>query len=188
MTESERSRHLWDLAGRVAGTYRRDGVINRIGEKDLPSQAAIVRILQDLLAVVFPGYHGEPVPRDADLRLFAAAHLDRLEGALTAVLEQTLRFSRRHGCSCAALWADGDGDGSDAGADPGADTDRVEAEITCRRSAACSAWTWRRPTRAIRRRRATTRSCSATRAPSPSPCTGWRIRCTSWACRWCRAS
>ncbi len=109
MTESERSGRLWDLAGRVAGTYRLDGVINRIGEKDLPSQAAIVGILQNLLAVVFPGYHSEPVPRDADLRLFAASHLDRLEGDLSVVLEQTLRFSRRHGCSCAALWADGDG-------------------------------------------------------------------------------
>jgi serine O-acetyltransferase len=106
MTESERSRRLWDLAGRVAATYRRDGVINRIGEKDLPSQATIVRILENLLAVVFPGYHSEPVPRDADLRLFAAGHLDRLEADLTAVLEQTLRFSRRHGCSCAALWSD----------------------------------------------------------------------------------
>ncbi len=106
MTESERSRRLWDLAGRVAGTYRRDGVINRIGEKDLPSQADIVRILDRLLTVVFPGYHGERVPRDADLRLFAASHLDRLHAELTAVLEQTLRFSQRHGCSCAALWAD----------------------------------------------------------------------------------
>jgi serine O-acetyltransferase len=109
MTESERSRRLWELAGRVAGTYRRDGVINRIGEKDLPSQATIVRILDRLLAVVFPGYHGDLVPRDADLRLFAASHLDRLHADLTAVLEQTLRFSGRHGCSCAALWAESGG-------------------------------------------------------------------------------
>ncbi len=115
MTESERSRRLWQLAGRVAGTYRRDGVINRIGEKDLPSQADIVRILDRLLTVVFPGYHGERVPRDADLRLFVASHLDRLHAELTAVLERTLRFSQRHGCSCAALWAD-PGEGA---ADPG---------------------------------------------------------------------
>ena len=32
MTESERSRRLWELAGRVAATYHLDGVINRIGE------------------------------------------------------------------------------------------------------------------------------------------------------------
>ena len=110
MTESERQRHLWDLAGRVAGTYGKDGVINRIGEKDLPSQAAIVSILQQLLAVVFPGYHGEPVPCDVDLHQFAALHLDRLDADLAAVLTQTLRFSRRHGFSCAELWSGGEGD------------------------------------------------------------------------------
>ena len=110
MTESERRRSLWDLAGRVAGTYRQDGVINRIGEKDLPSQAAIVDILQQLLAVVFPGYHGEPVPRDVDLHQFAALNLDRLDADLVAVLTQTLRFSRRHGFSCAELWSGGEGD------------------------------------------------------------------------------
>ena len=110
MTESERRRRLQDLAERVAGTYGQDGVINRIGEKDLPSQAAIVDILQQLLAVVFPGYHGEPVPRDVDLRQFAASHLDRLDADLEAVLVQALRFSRRHGFSCAPLWSGGEVD------------------------------------------------------------------------------
>ncbi|MEZ4389095.1 MAG: serine acetyltransferase [Candidatus Krumholzibacteriia bacterium] len=113
MTESERSRAIWDLAEQVAGTYRNDGVINRIGEKNLPSQPAIRRILECLLTLVFPGYHGEPVRRDADLRLFAASHLERLHGALRDVLSQSLQFSRRHGCSCAALWADAPG--QDAG-------------------------------------------------------------------------
>jgi serine O-acetyltransferase len=99
--------HLRDLAERVAGTYRKDGVINRIGEKDLPSQPTVVAILERLLTVVFPGYHGEPVPRDLDLQRFVGEHLQRLYADLTGVLGQTLRFSRRHGCSCAALWADG---------------------------------------------------------------------------------
>lgn len=107
MTESDRSRAIWDLAARVAGTYRHDGVINRIGEKDLPSQAAIRGILERLLVLVFPGYHGEPVRRDADLRLFAASHLEQLHGELSGVLKQSLRFSQRHGCSCAGLWSDG---------------------------------------------------------------------------------
>jgi len=114
MTDQERDCRLWEPADRVAGTYRRDGVINRIGEKDLPSQATIVRILDRLLTVVFPGYHGEPVPRDADLRLFAASHLDRLHGDLAAVLAQTLRFCRRRDCSCASLWPEAAGDLPDA--------------------------------------------------------------------------
>jgi serine O-acetyltransferase len=113
MTESERSGAIWNLADQVAATYHHDGVINRIGEKDLPSQPAIRRILERLLTLVFPGYHGEPVRRDADLRLFAAAHLECLHGALRDVLAQTLRFSRRHGCSCSGLWGDGDGAGGD---------------------------------------------------------------------------
>lgn len=118
MTEGDRSRTIWELADQVAATYHHDGVINRIGEKDLPSQPAIRRILERLLTLVFPGYHGEPVRRDADLRLFVAAHLECLHGALRDVLLQTLQFSRRHGCSCAGLWVDADDvPGDDAMAD-----------------------------------------------------------------------
>ena len=117
MTDSERSRAIWELADRVASTYRNDGVINRIGEKNLPSQPAIRSILERLLTLAFPGYHGEPVPRDADLSLFAAAHLERLHGDLAEVLEQSLEFTRRHGCSCTSLWADDDG-GERGGAIP----------------------------------------------------------------------
>lgn len=115
MTDSERSQQIWDLARRVSGTYRTDGVINRIGEKNLPSQRAIHAVLEHLLTLVFPGYHGDPVPRDADLCLFAASHLEQLHGELTQVLEKSLSFSRRHGCSCAKLWADGpDGEPGEA--------------------------------------------------------------------------
>jgi serine O-acetyltransferase len=113
MNNDERRRHLDDLAARVAATYRRDGVINRIGEKDLPSRSVIVGVLEDLLAVVFPGYHSEPVPRDGDLAAFAAGHLQRIADSLDDVLARTLRFSSRHGVTCAALWSDRD-TGADA--------------------------------------------------------------------------
>jgi len=114
MTESDRSGAIWKLADQVAGTYHHDGVINRIGEKNLPSQPAIRRILERLLTLVFPGYHGEPVRRDADVRLFVAAHLECLHDALRDVLTQTLQFSRRHGCSCSGLWFDRDDAPGDA--------------------------------------------------------------------------
>jgi len=110
MTDRITEGQLQELAGQVAGTYRHDGVINRIGEKDLPSQTMVLGILQRLLTVVFPGYHGEPVPWETDLQAFVAEHLTRLHADLVVVLNQTLRFSRRHGCSCAALWAEGDGE------------------------------------------------------------------------------
>lgn len=119
MKEIGTSERLDALAGRIAATYRRDGVINRIGEKDLPSQQTVVRILERLLAVVFPGYHGEPVAQDVDLHAFVLGHLERLRADLTTVLEQTLRFSRRHGCSCAALWADGPIPDGAPGTEPG---------------------------------------------------------------------
>lgn len=106
MNESDRSRHIWDLAEKVACTYRRDGVINRIGEKDLPPRSSILQVLDRLLTLVFPGYHGEPVPRDADLQVFAASHLGHLYSEITAVLVPTLRFSRRHGCTGTGLWGD----------------------------------------------------------------------------------
>ncbi len=121
MNDHSDDRRVEELAQRVAATYRRDGVINRIGEKDLPSQQMIARILERLLAVVFPGYHGEPVPRSVDLQRYVAEHLARLHAELACVLAQTLRFSQRHGCRCAALWTDDDPAGHATGRLPSTD-------------------------------------------------------------------
>lgn len=104
MTAQERSRRLRALTERVVDHYHERGGINRMGDKDLPSQSAVVAILEELQAILFPGYHGEPVARDADLGLLVGSRLEALERHLGAMIERTLVFCRNHGCHCSELW------------------------------------------------------------------------------------
>jgi serine O-acetyltransferase len=106
MSDSNRSAQIRALTEKVVGTYTSLGGINRIGEKNLPSQSRIVAILEELLALIFPGYHGEPVPRDVDLELLVGSRLDLVHRHLCEVIENTLKFCCHGGCSCMALWDD----------------------------------------------------------------------------------
>jgi serine O-acetyltransferase len=104
MNHEERNRHLRALTQRLVESYRRDGGINRSGETDLPSHARVAAILEELLALVFPGFHGPPVPQEADLELLAGARLDRVARQLDDAIERTLRFCHRVGCNCEEMW------------------------------------------------------------------------------------
>jgi serine O-acetyltransferase len=104
MTNQDRISRLRQVTRDIVETYRTIGGINRIGEKNLPSQQVIVDILEELLAVVFPGYHGTPVPRAADLELLVGARLDALSQHLAEVIERTLVFCHNLPCACEKLW------------------------------------------------------------------------------------
>ncbi|MFN2369944.1 MAG: serine O-acetyltransferase [Candidatus Krumholzibacteriia bacterium] len=104
MTDQERSRDLREITGQLVATYREHGGINRAGEKDLPGPELVEGIVAELLAVVFPGYHGAPVPHDADLEVLVGARLDRIGRHLQEAIERTLRFCHQTGCVCEELW------------------------------------------------------------------------------------
>jgi serine O-acetyltransferase len=104
MTNAGRVGRLKKLTATMVGSYQDLGGINRLGEKDLPSQPAVVAILEELLAIIFPGYFGEPVPRDADLELLLGARLDLLSRHLADMIEQTLVFCYKKKCHCTSLW------------------------------------------------------------------------------------
>ncbi len=104
MTNQDRTHQLREVTRDIVGTYQTLGGINRIGEKNLPSQQVVVEILEELLAVVFPGYHGTPVPRDADLELLVGARLDAVSQHLAEVIERTLGFCQHLHCECEKLW------------------------------------------------------------------------------------
>ncbi len=103
MMAKDRSQRLRRLTAAVVENYRILGGINRLGEKDLPSQQAVVTILEKLQALLFPGYHGEPVPRDADLDLLVGSRLDNLQRQLARTMERTLAFCRSQGHACRHL-------------------------------------------------------------------------------------
>ncbi len=110
MTNEDRVGRLRKLTSSMVGSYEDLGGINRLGEKDLPSQSAVVAILEELLAIIFPGYHGDPVPRDADLELLLGARLDLLNRHLADMIEQTLVFCYKKKCHCTSLWNIGQAD------------------------------------------------------------------------------
>lgn len=122
MTSEDRSRHLREVTSRLVATYRDHGGINRAGEKDLPGPELVAGILAELLAVVLPGYHGAPVPHDADLEVLIGARLDRVGRHLEEAVERTLRFCHQADCVCEELW-------ELAGTEPGPDRFRDAARF-----------------------------------------------------------
>jgi serine O-acetyltransferase len=61
MTQSS----LAPLVGKILRSYREIGGINNIDGSNLPSKRAIAQICEDLLQVLFPGFHDErPIPTD----------------------------------------------------------------------------------------------------------------------------
>ena len=105
MTNDERTRRLRRITGDIVDTYRTIGGINRIGEKNLPSQQVIVDIVDQLLALVFPGYHGAPVTRDTDLEMLVGSRLDTLSRELSGAIERTLVYCRRQEGQCDQIWS-----------------------------------------------------------------------------------
>ncbi|MCP4571033.1 MAG: serine acetyltransferase [bacterium] len=114
MTDDDRTREQEELTGRLVASYRELGAVNRSDEKDLPAQARIVAILNELLALVFPGYHGAPVPHDLDLTVITGARVARVALELEDTIERTLRFCHQADCVCEELWEiAGSGTGDD---------------------------------------------------------------------------
>lgn len=104
MTDRDRAREHDDLIRRLVASYEEVGVVNRSGEKDLPAQARVAGILAELLALVFPGYHGAPVPHDLDLKVITGARVGRVALELEETVERTLRFCHQADCVCEELW------------------------------------------------------------------------------------
>jgi serine O-acetyltransferase len=105
MTEEQRRARLRALTEQMVTSYEQLGGINLTGDKNLPSQTTIVGILEDLLALLFPGYHGDTVSRGADLDLLVAARLDAMRRDLQDVIERTLTHCVQLGCHCSDLWS-----------------------------------------------------------------------------------
>lgn len=122
VTDEERGGRLRGLAQEMAASYRDLAGLNSPGREHLPSPESIGYLAEELLALIFPGYHGAPVPPGADLELQLGGRLDDVCRRLSGVLAEILRFCHRQGSRCEELWvmspAAGDAgvDGYDAAA------------------------------------------------------------------------
>ncbi len=104
MNGKDHARWLRDLTGKLVDSYHSRGGVNIIGDRHLPLRRDIVQILENLQALVFPGYYGQVLPHNADLELMVGARVEALTRELAEVIRQTLRFCWHSGCKCSDLW------------------------------------------------------------------------------------
>lgn len=87
--------HLQNLAHEIVGTYAAEGGINRIGETELPSRGRVEAIVERLLTIVFPGFHGGRISDRTCLETLVASQLDAVFVELGEIVEKTLAFCAR---------------------------------------------------------------------------------------------
>ena len=83
---------LQTLAREIVDTYRAEGGVNRIGETELPSRGRVEAILERLLTIVFPGFHGGRISDRSCMETLVASHLDAVFVELAEIIERTLAF------------------------------------------------------------------------------------------------
>ncbi len=113
MNGKEHTRWLRELTGELVDSYHRLGGINIIGDRYLPARKNIIDLLEELQALVFPGYHGQVLPQDANLELMVGARLEALARELAGVIRQAQRFCWHSGFQCPELWDLGEGEAPD---------------------------------------------------------------------------
>jgi len=106
MTNKDIKARLKSVSDQLVESYNSRGGINLTGAKNLPSQRTIVGIVEELLALIFPGYVGDPISRETDLDGMVDTRLDKIHKDLQDVVERTLAHCAQLDCLCNELWAE----------------------------------------------------------------------------------
>lgn len=89
---------MWARLGptieKIVESYHEIGGINHITGPTLPSRSAMVRIVEDLEAVIFPGFHEEEPGRIENMKYSVAEKLNRVTGALIDEIHKSICFDR----------------------------------------------------------------------------------------------
>lgn len=88
MTETELQ--LAEIVERILSSYAEHGNINHLGDGNLPSRAEIGQLLDDLLAVVFPGFFGADQVDELSSRYFVGDRCVRSLRALERVISRAM--------------------------------------------------------------------------------------------------
>lgn len=83
---------LPELVDDLLDSYAECGGINHINGINLPSKGAISSITQDLLSVLFPGFHSDRVLRRDELPEFATAQLASIQQRLHAEIAKSVEY------------------------------------------------------------------------------------------------
>lgn len=85
----------------ILASYRDIGGINHLEGPNLPSQQSIVRIVEDLESLVFPGFRSEENLELGSLRWAIGSKVTSVFRALSAEVERSLRYACRVFKDCA---------------------------------------------------------------------------------------
>jgi serine O-acetyltransferase len=84
---------LTELSGRLTQSYLRQGGINHIDGKNLPSKRAIADITIDLLKLLFPGYFDEKLLHSSEIELETITLLGRVFSRLENEIGRSLEYA-----------------------------------------------------------------------------------------------
>jgi len=88
------------LVDEIMENYERYGGINHLEGKDLPSRQAVIEALEDLLAVIFPGYLGKAEIAKSNTRYFLGNTLHSIYYRLVGEVEKSLKYVCRRVKEC----------------------------------------------------------------------------------------
>ena len=81
------------LTERLVASYARDGGINHLDGKNLPSKRAIADITVDLLRLLFPGFFDEKLIHSSEIKVETATLLDKVLGDLQDEIRKSLEYN-----------------------------------------------------------------------------------------------
>jgi serine O-acetyltransferase len=80
------------LVEKIMKNYETYGGMHHLEGKDLPSKKVIIEVLEDLLAIFFPGYLGKTEVTKANIRYSLGNTLTSVQTRLTGEVEKSLKY------------------------------------------------------------------------------------------------
>jgi serine O-acetyltransferase len=80
------------LTNQLVASYAKDGGINHLDGKNLPSKRVVTGLTCDLLRLLFPGFFDEKLIHSSEIKVETAALLDSLIGTLEDEIRKALEY------------------------------------------------------------------------------------------------
>src|SRR5262245_32180508 len=81
------------LTDRLVASYAREGGINHLDGKNLPSKSAITALTVDLLRLLFPGFFDETPVHSSEIKVETASRMDAVMGNLEDLITKSLEYN-----------------------------------------------------------------------------------------------
>jgi serine O-acetyltransferase len=88
------------LVDNIGASYEKFGGMDHLEGKDLPSKRVVIKVLEELLAVLFPGYLGKENVTKTNIKYFLGTTLASLYTRLTNEVDKSLKYICRKITEC----------------------------------------------------------------------------------------